>query len=111
MRYEADRCENFVDIVRCDVLAQRPIRLSNAGSVPPRGQVRSRAGCPGKEDDARGRAAQSMDGISVGGLLLHQAQERIFEETAAGQCREPAGFIDGQQMCVFEERFEAPRNG
>ena len=50
-----------------------------------------------------------MDRVCVGDLLLHQAQEGIFHEAAAGEGGQPAGFVDGQQMGVFEQDFEVLR--
>jgi len=43
------------------------------------------------------------------GLLLHQAQEGVFHEAAAGEGGQPAGFVDGQQMGVFKQDFEVLR--
>jgi hypothetical protein len=40
---------------------------------------------------------------------LHQAQEGVFEEAAAGQGGQPAGFIDGQQIVVIKQNFEMLR--
>jgi len=56
----------------------------------------------GEEDDAGGGSAQPVDRVCVGGLLLHQAQEGVFHEAAAGEGGQPAGFVDGQQMGVFK---------
>jgi len=36
-----------------------------------------------------------VDRVCVGGLLLHQAQEGVFHEAAAGEGGQPAGFVDG----------------
>jgi hypothetical protein len=40
---------------------------------------------------------------------LHQAQEGVFHEAAAGEGGQPAGFVDGQQMGVFKQDFEVLR--
>jgi len=50
-----------------------------------------------------------VDRVCVGGLLLHQAQEGVFHEAAAGEGGQPAGFVDGQQMGVFKQDFEVLR--
>ena len=65
--------------------------------------------CFGEEDDPASGSAQPVDRVCVGGLLLHQAQERVFHEAAAGQGGQPAGFVDGQQMRVFKEDFKVLR--
>jgi hypothetical protein len=62
-----------------------------------------------EEDDAAGASAQPVDRACVGELLLHQAQEGVFHEAAAGECGQPAGFVDGQQMKVIEQDFEVLR--
>jgi hypothetical protein len=63
----------------------------------------------GEEDDAGGGSAEAMDGIGGGALFLDQSQEGVFEEAAAGEGRQAAGFVDGQQMGVFEEDVEVLR--
>ena len=40
---------------------------------------------------------------------MHQAQERVFHEAAAGKGGQPAGFVDGQQMGVIKQNFEVLR--
>ena len=40
---------------------------------------------------------------------MHQAQEGVFHEAAAGEGGQPAGFVDGQQMGVFKQDFEVLR--
>ena len=50
-----------------------------------------------------------MDRVCVGGLLLHQAQEGVFHEAAAGEGGQPARFVDGQQMGVIKQDFEVLR--
>ncbi len=72
-------------------------------------RIRGRLRCFGEEDDARGGPAQTVDRVCVGGLLLHQAQEGVFHEAAAGKGGQPAGFVDGQQMGVFKQDFEVLR--
>jgi hypothetical protein len=39
-------------------------------------------------------------------LLLHQAQEGVFHEAAAGEGGQTARFVDGQQMGVIKQDFE-----
>jgi len=34
VRYEADGCEDFVEVVLCNVLSQRPVDFLNSGCVP-----------------------------------------------------------------------------
>jgi len=65
--------------------------------------------CFGEEDDAGGGSAQPVDRVCVGGLLLHQAQEGVFQEAASGEGGQPVGFVDGQQMGVFKQDFEVLR--
>ena len=65
----------------------------------------------GEEDDAGSGSAQPVDRVCVGDLLLHQAQEGVFHETAAGEGGLPARFVDGQQMRVIKrlsEQFRRP---
>ena len=62
--------------------------------------------CFGEEDDAGGGSAQPVDRVCVGGSPLHAAQEGVFQEAAAGECGQPAGFVDGQQMGVIQQDFE-----
>ena len=62
--------------------------------------------CFGEEDNAAGASAQPVDRVCVGELLLHQVQESVFQEAAAGECGQPAGFVDGQQMGVNKQNFE-----
>ena len=40
---------------------------------------------------------------------MDQAQEGVFQEAAAGEGGEAAGFVDGQQMGVFKQDFEVLR--
>ena len=42
-------------------------------------------------------------------MLLHQAQQGVFHEAAAGEGGEAAGFVDCQQMGVFKQNFEVLR--
>jgi len=51
----------------------------------------------------------TVDRVCVGGLLLHQAQEGVFHEAAAGEGGQPAGFVNGQQMGVIQQDFEVLR--
>src|SRR6202522_523268 len=71
--------------------------------------MRGRLRCFGEEDDAGSGSAQPVDRVCVGGLLLHQAQEGVFHETAAGEGWQPAGFVDCQQMGVLKQDFEVLR--
>ncbi len=109
MRYEADGGEDFVGVVRCYVLSQRPVDLLNFGCVPVCEEVRGRLRCFGEEDDAGSGSAQPVNRASVRGSLLHQAQEGVFHKAAAGKGWQPAGFVDGQQMGVFKQDFEVLR--
>ena len=71
--------------------------------------MRGRLRCFGEEDDAGGGSAQPVDRVCVGGLLLHQAQEGVFHEAAAGEGGQSAGFVDGQQMGIIKQDFEVLR--
>jgi hypothetical protein len=51
-----------------------------------------------------------VDRVCVGGLLLHQPQEGVFHEAAAGEGGQPARFVDGQQMRVIKQDFEVLRS-
>ena len=51
-----------------------------------------------------------MDRVCVGGLLLHQAQEGVFHEAAAGEGRQSARFVDGQQMGIIKQNLEVLRS-
>jgi len=62
-----------------------------------------------RRGDAGSGSAQPVERVGVGGLLLHQAQEGVFHEAAAGEGGQPAGFVDGQQMGVFKQDFEVLR--
>ena len=110
MRYKADGCENFVGVVLCNVLSQRPVDFLNSGCVPVCGSFSSRLRCFGEEDDAGSGSAQPVDRVCIGGLLLHQAQEGVFHEAGAGESGQPARFVDGQQMGVFKQDFEVLRS-
>src|ERR1700678_4207051 len=72
--------------------------------------MRGRLRCFGEEDDAGSGSTQPVDRVAVGGLLLHQAQESVFHEAAAGEGRQPARFVDGQQMRVIKQYFEVLRS-
>ena len=72
--------------------------------------MRGRLRCFGEEDDACGGSAQPVDRVGVGGLLLHQAQEGVLHEAAAGEGGQPARFVDGQQMGVIKQDFEVLRS-
>ena len=109
MRYKADGGENFVGVVLCDALSQRPIDFVNSGCVPVCEKFRGRLWCFGEEDDAGSGSAQAVDRVCVRGLLLHQAQEGVFHEAAPGEGGQPARFVDGQQMRVIKQDFEVPR--
>ena len=106
MRYEADWGDDFVGVVLCNALSQRSIDFLNSGCVPVCGELRGRLRCFGEEDDAGRGSAQPVDRACVGGLLLHQAQERVFHEAAAGEGGKTAGFANGQQMRVIEQDFK-----
>ena len=106
MRDEADGHEDFVGVVLGNVLSQRPVDFLNSGCVPVCEQIRCRLRCFGEEDDAGGGSAQPVDRVCVGDLPLHQAEEGVFQEAAAGKGGQPAGFVDGQQMGVFKQDFE-----
>ena len=109
MRYKADGGENFVGVVLCNILSQRSVDLLNFGGVPVCGELRGCLRCFGEEDDAGSGPAQPVDGVCVGGLFLHQAQEGVFHEAAAGEGGQAAGFVDGQQMGVIKQDFEVLR--
>ena len=109
MRYEADGCEDFVGVVLCNVLSQRPVDFLNFRCVPVCEEIRGGLRCFGEEDDAGGGSAQPVDGVCVRGLLLHQAQEGVFHEAAARESGQPAGLVDGQNMGVFKQDFEVLR--
>lgn len=68
--------------------------------------MRGHLRCFGEEDDAAGAPAQPVDGVCVGELLLHQAQEGIFQKAATGEGGQPARLVDGQQMGVIKQDFE-----
>ena len=40
---------------------------------------------------------------------MHQAQEGVFHEAAAGEGGQPARFVDRQQMRVIKQDFEVLR--
>ena len=109
VRYEADGREEFVGVVLCNVLSQRQVGLLNFWCVLICGQTRGRSRCFSEKDDARGGSAQPMDRVCVGDVLLHQAEEGVFHEAAAGEGGQPAGFVDGQQLGVFKQDFEVLR--
>ena len=71
--------------------------------------MRGHLRCFCEENDAAGASAQPVDRVCIWELLLHQAQEGVFEEAAAGQGGQPAGFIDGQQIVVIKQNFEMLR--
>ena len=54
------------------------------------------AACGGEEDDAGSSSAQPVDRVCVGSLLLHQAQEGVFHEAAAGEGGQSARLVDSQ---------------
>jgi hypothetical protein len=65
--------------------------------------------CFGEEDNAGGGSAQPVDRVCVWGSLLHQAQERVLHEAAAGDGGQPTGFVDGQKVGIFKQDFEVLR--
>ena len=48
-------------------------------------------------------------GLRWGFAFAPGAGRGVFHEAAAGEGGEPAGFVDGQQMGVFKQDFEVPR--
>ncbi len=58
-----------------------------------------------------GAAAGEVDRVGLGVLLLDEAEEGVFEEAAAGEGGQAAGFIDGEEVGVFEQQFEGLRGG
>lgn len=63
-------------------------------------------GCFGEEDDTGGATAEAVDGVGVGVLLLHEAQEGVFHEAGAGEGGQAGGFADGEEVGVLPEDFE-----
>ncbi len=110
MWYKADGGENFVGVVLCNALRQRPVDFLNSGCVPVCLQFRGCLRSLGEEDDAGSGSAQPVDRVCVGDLLLHQAQESVFHEAAAGEGGQPSRFVDGQQMRVMKQDFEVLRS-
>jgi len=103
---EADGGEDFVGVVLGGVLGEGAIDLLNLGSVPVCGELRGCVWGFGEEDDAGGGSAKAVDGVGVGGVLSDEAQESFFEEAAAGEGGEAAGFVDGEEMGVVVENVE-----
>ncbi len=50
-----------------------------------------------------------MERVCAGELFLHQAEESVFHEAAAGEGGQAARFVDGQEMRVVEQDFEVLR--
>ena len=104
--HEADGGEDFVGVLGGDVLGESAVDFLDFRGVPVGEERGGGLRGFGEEDDACGGAAEAVDGVGVGGLLLDEAEEGIFHEAAAGEGGQAAGLIDGQQMGVFEEDFE-----
>jgi len=92
---EADGGEDFVGVLLGDVLRQGAVDFLDCGRVPVGGEFGGGLRSFGEEDDAGGGSSQAVDGVGVGELLLHEAEESVFHEAAAGEGGEAAGFVDG----------------
>jgi len=110
VRYEADGCEDFVRVVLRDILSQGSVEFLNVGRVPVCLELGGCLRCFGEENDAGGGSAQTVDGICVGNMLLDQAEESVFHESAAGKGGQTAGFVDDQQVRIVEQGFKALRS-
>ncbi len=108
---EADGGEDFVGVAGGGVLGEGAVDLLDAGGVPVMEEGGGGRGGFGEEDNARGGAAEAVDRVGLGVLLLDEAEEGVFEEAAAGEGGQAAGFIDGEEVGVFVEKFEGLRGG
>jgi len=108
---EADGGEDFVVVAGGEADGEGAVNLLNLGGVPVVEQPGGGGGGLGEEDDAGGGAAEAVDGVGGGGAALDLTKEGVFEIAAAGEGREAARFIDGQQMVVLPEDGEVEGRG
>ena len=90
---------------------ERAVDLLDAGGVPVGREFGGRLRGFGEEDDAGGGATEAVDGVRAGCVflgeaLLDEAQEGVFKEAGAGEGGQAAGFVDGEEVGIFEEDVE-----
>jgi hypothetical protein len=109
MRDEADGGEDLVAVMLGCALGEGTVDLLDVRGVPGFGELGGGLRVAGKEDDAGGGAAKTVDGVCVGELGLHEAQQGVFEVASSGKSGETAGFIDGEEMGILQEDCEVSR--
>lgn len=104
--YAADGRPDFVGIPQGGALCPGTVDFFDIRLIPASGQSRGGRLCFSEQDDASGSAAEAVDGVRAGDLLLDEMEKRVFEEAAAGKGGQASWLVDGQEVGVFPEKFK-----